>query len=313
MIQHWPAFNLCPSFDLPFSNSASNHNSEQGEAMPPMKAVMSYGCSLLIALVCFPVLSIPAVSQDNTTSAQTSDKSTIEGTVASSTRQTFVVRTPDNQFQLFTFNRYTDKPQTLPVGTRIRVESRPSGDAGTRLAIRVTTLEAAPKDQQRATGTEAAPVPESVRNVESDIKRDAKRWRLGVRAGAAFDPELFMFGVHSQMGPIFSPRVFFRPSAEFAFGEVTDLIALNFEAVYRFPRSTERRDWSPYVGAGPAMTFIHQNFQAGRNIDFGNFDYETGFNVLAGMQSRRGTFVEAKTSLWSRPAPVLRLIVGYNF
>jgi hypothetical protein len=134
-----------------------------------------------------------------------------------------------------------------------------------------------------------------------------------VRAGAAFDPELFMFGVHSQMGPIFSSRVFFRPNAEFAFGEVTDLIALNLEGVYRFPRSAERSNWSPYVGAGPALTFIHQNFEAGRNIDFGNFDFDAGFNILLGMQSRRGTFVEAKTSLWSRPAPVFRLIVGYNF
>ena len=115
-------------------------------------------CCLLVALVGVLVFSFPPVSQENTESAQTSDKSTIEGTVASSTRQTFVVRTADNQFQLFTFNRYTDKPQTLPVGTRIRVESRPSGEAGTRLAIRVITLEAAPKDQQRAAGTEAAPV-----------------------------------------------------------------------------------------------------------------------------------------------------------
>ncbi len=149
--------------------------------------------------------------------------------------------------------------------------------------------------------------------MESNIKREARRWRLGVRAGAAFNPEFFMFGVHSQMGPIFSSNVFFRPSAEFDFGEVTDLIALNLEAVYRFPRSSERRNWTPYVGAGPALTFLHQNFQMGRDIDFGNFDFDVGFNILIGMQSRRGTFVEAKTSLYSRPAPVLRLIVGYNF
>jgi hypothetical protein len=281
--------------------------------MSVKKSLMPHGCSFLIALICFPVLSIPSVCQENTASAQAQNESTIEGTVASSTRQTFVVRTPDNQFYLFTFNRYTDKPQTLPVGTRIRVESRPGADTGTRLATRVTTLEAAPKDQQHAAGTDAAPIPESVRDVEGNIKREARRWRLGVRAGAAFDPELFMFGVHSQMGPIFTPHVFFRPSAEFDFGEVTDLIALNFEGIYRFPRSYERTDWAPYVGAGPALTFIHQNFQAGRNIDFGNFDFDAGFNILAGMQSRRGTFVEAKTSLWSRPAPVLRLIVGYNF
>jgi hypothetical protein len=274
------------------------------------KSVLSYLCFVLAG---FSLLSIPAVSQENTTSTQAQNESTIEGTVASSTRQSFVVRTPENQFYLFTFNRYTDKPLSLPVGTRVRVDSRPGGETGSRLATRVTPLEAAPKDQQRTSGTDAAPIPESVRNVESNIKSEARRWRLGVRAGAAFDPELFMFGVHSQMGPLFSSRVFFRPSAEFDFGEVTDLIALNLEAIYRFPRSSERRDWSPYVGAGPALTFIHQSFQAGRNIDFGNFDFDAGFNILAGMQSRRGTFVEAKTSLWSRPAPVFRLIVGYNF
>jgi hypothetical protein len=274
------------------------------------KSLPSCGCLLLFV---FSLLPLAATAQENTTSSQCQNESTIEGTVVSSSRQTFVLRGPDNQFCLFTFNRYTDKPQPIPVGARVRVESRAGAEAGARLATRVTTLEAAPKDQQRAAGTDAAPIPESVRNVESEIKSEARRWRLGVRAGAALDPELFMFGVHSQMGPIFSPRVFFRPSAEFAFGEVTDLIALNLEGIYRFPRSYERRDWSPYVGAGPALTFIHQNFQAGRNIDFGNFDFDAGFNVLAGMQSRRGTFVEVKTSLWSRPAPVLRLIVGYNF
>jgi opacity protein-like surface antigen len=273
------------------------------------KSAVALGCFLLTA---FSLLSVPVVSQENTASAQTQNESTIEGTVASVTRQTFVVRTEENQFYLFTFNRYTDKPQSISVGARVRVESRPGAETGTRLATRVTTLEAA-STQQRSAGTEAAPIPESVRNVESDIRREARRWRLGVRAGAAFDPELFMFGVHSQMGPIFTPHVFFRPSAEFAFGEVTDLIALNLEGVYRFTRSAERRNWSPYVGAGPAFTFIHQSFQAGRNIDFGNFDFDAGFNVLLGMQSRRGTFVEAKTSLWSRPAPVFRLIVGYNF
>ncbi|MBA3914038.1 MAG: hypothetical protein H0X25_09360 [Acidobacteriales bacterium] len=64
------------------------------------------------------------------------------------------------------------------------------------------------------------------------------------------------------------------------------------------------------------MNFIHQSFNnssaQGRDISFGNFDYETGFNVLAGVQYRRGTFIEMKTSLYSRPAPALRLIIGCN-
>ena len=125
-----------------------------------------------------------------------------------------------------------------------------------------------------------------------------------------------MFGVHTQVGPIFSRNVFFRPSAEFAFGEVTDLIALNLEAIYRLPISARGRTWSAYFGAGPALTFLHQSFERtqgqGRNIDFGNFDYDTGFNLLAGIQ-RRHTFFEMKTSLYAQPAPTLRLILGYNF
>lgn len=162
-------------------------------------------------------------------------------------------------------------------------------------------------------GAQTAPPPEKVRNVENDIKRETRRWRLGVRAGAAFNPELFLFGVQSQIGPIFHPRVQFRPNAEFAFGEVTDLIALNLEGVYRFSGDYRKGNWVPYIGAGPAMIFIHQNFQRGRQIDFGNFDYETGFNVLIGTQNRRGTFFEMKTSLYSGPAPKFRLIIGHTF
>jgi hypothetical protein len=125
-----------------------------------------------------------------------------------------------------------------------------------------------------------------------------------VRAGAALDPELILFGVHSQLGPIFHRDVFFRPNAEFAFGEVTDLIALNLEGIYRLPVSSRHGAWSAYLGAGPGFTFLHQNFERkageGRDIDFGNFDFDTGFNILTGVQFRRGTFFEVKSSVYSR-------------
>ena len=267
--------------------------------------------SLLVACALLPV---PAMSQETTTSSQGQNENTVEGTVVSSTRDTLVVKTDDNQFQLFTFDRDTVKPRSLPAGTRVRVVSTPGEEAGVRLASTITTLEAAPSAKGAA---QAQPIPPAVRDLERDIKRQARRWRLGVRAGAGLDPELILFGVHSQLGPIFHRDVFFRPNAEFAFGEVTDLIALNLEAIYRLPVSSRRGNWSAYLGAGPALTFLHQSFQSqvgqGRNIEFGNFDFDAGFNILTGVQFRRGTFFEVKTSLYSRPAPTLRLILGYNF
>lgn len=163
----------------------------------------------------------------------------------------------------------------------------------------------------------AAPLPPKVKHVEKKIQREARRWRLGVQGGMGLDPELAMFGVHSQMGPVFSRNVFFRPNADFEWGEITDMVALNLEGIYRFPTTIHRGLWAPYAGAGPALNFIHQSFQAkagqGRNISFGNFDYETGFNILLGFENRHGTFFEAKTSLYSQPAPEFRLIVGHTF
>jgi hypothetical protein len=275
-------------------------------------------CLLILAccvLVPATFIVSPAYAQQNTSSSQVSNDNTVEGTVASTSRDTLVVRTDDGQFQLFTYSRGAIRPRSLAQGARVRVTAGPPDENGTRSASNVTVLSAASGTGAGATdkSAQAAPVPEKVRDIESDIRRESRRWRLGVRSGAAFDPELFTFGVQTQMGPIFHPRVLFRPNAEFAFGEVTDLIALNLESIYRFSAASRRGNWTPYLGAGPALIFIHQNFEAGRNIDFGNFDYETGFNVLGGMQSRRGTFVELKTSLYSGPAPKLRLIIGYTF
>lgn len=268
-------------------------------------------CILLIS----SLIPSAAQSQDTTSSAQSSSAtgSTIEGTVVSSSRNTLVVRTDDNQYQLFTYERGTVRTGALVAGARVRVSAGAADDSGTRVADSVTVVSAPAAGTTTDKGAQAAPPPEKVRDIESDIKRESRRYRLGVRAGAAFDPELFTFGVQSQIGPILHPRVLFRPNAEFAFGEVTDLIALNFEAIYRFSAARRSGNWTPYVGGGPAMIFIHQSLNQGRDINFSNFDYETGLNVLAGMQSRKGTFVELKTSLYSGPAPKLRVIVGYNF
>jgi hypothetical protein len=268
-------------------------------------------------LIICALLSWPVYSQQNNSSSQAKDQTTVEGTVVASSHITFVVKSDDNQFHLFTFDRNTNKPRTLPVGARVRVVSDQGDQAGARHATDVTLAgQAQGAGTANSSARNAAPIPPSVRNVENQIQHDARRWRLGARAGVGLDPELVLFGIHSQMGPIFSQNVFFRPNADFEWGEITDMVALNLEAVYRM-RTTRNGSWAPYVGAGPSLNFIHQSFQTqagqGRNISFGNFDYETGFNILMGIQNRHGTFFEVKTSLYSAPAPVLRLILGRNF
>ena len=81
------------------------HLAVTGMVMSTKKSLISYCCFFLLACTLLPLSSL---SQETAGSTQ----STIEGTVASVTRQTFVVRTEDNQFYLFTFNRYTAKPQS---------------------------------------------------------------------------------------------------------------------------------------------------------------------------------------------------------
>src|SRR5438309_11727855 len=81
------------------------------------------------------------------------------GRSVSSTRDTLVVKTDDNQFQLFTFDRDTVKPRSLPAGTRVRVVSTAGEEAGVRLASTITTLEAAPSAKGTA---QAQPIPPAV-------------------------------------------------------------------------------------------------------------------------------------------------------
>jgi len=157
---------------------------------------------------------------------------------------------------------------------------------------------------------QAAPPPPQVTKVTRQIRQKVRRWNIGGRIGAGFSPELFMFGLQSQMGPIFSPRFILRPGADFGFGELTDMFSLNIEGAY-WLRTQIHGQWTPYFGMGPSLNFIHQGASSG-DTSFSDFTYKTGFNVFLGAQKGK-MFVEMKTSLWSDPAPVLRLFVGYNF
>lgn len=149
------------------------------------------------------------------------------------------------------------------------------------------------------------------------ISQAVGRARYGVNGGVGLDPELIYLGAQGQFGPVFG-NVWFRPNFEFGFGEVTKRVSLNLDAVYYLPllargAGTRQQDvWSIYMGAGPAIQLSHRNFEEGDvNIDFGDWSYDTGLNVVIGVSQRSGLFTELKAGVYG--APALRIIVGYNF
>jgi len=243
--------------------------------------------------------------------AQESQLVTITGTVNSVTRNTMIVKAEDGLFRLYTFDRYTTKPETIPIGSQVRVLSHPSGDAGFRIAYVVTVLRVGPAPTG-ATPPEPDVVPLEIRDLENSIQRASHKFHLGLSGGIALDPELVLIGMHAQFGPFFSRNLFFRPNVEFDFGEVTKMFGINAEMVYRIPITSRFESWSMYFGGGPAFNFAQQSF--GHNeIDFSDFRYDSALNIFVGMQRRSGLFAEVKTSVYANPAPSLRLLVGYTF
>ena len=215
-----------------------------------------------------------------------------------------VVRTDQGAHHVFIFDRYVSKPKTIAVGSGVRVTSTPSHEPGVRIATDIVATGGSSTQQ-----TDAAPVPLSVRQLEGDLERQAKKYGLGFRAGAGMDPELLVFGVHAKIGPFFNRNISFRPNVEYGWGEVTKLIALNLEGVYRLPFTPRLGRWSAYAGMGPSFVFSHESFErlTGEDdpIDFGDFNFNGGLNILAGMEFRSGAFFEIKTTVYA--APHLRL------
>jgi hypothetical protein len=249
----------------------------------------------------------PAQDQSNAES----DAQIINGRVVSSTRNTITVRTDDGKYHLFVLDNYTVRPQSIPVGSSVRVFPAGDEENGARVARTVTVTSTAPVSQTE----EPDAIPEQIRSLERDIERSVKRYGLGVHGGLALDPELVLVGVHANLGSIFADRLTVRPGAEFAWGEVTNMFALNLEASYRLPISPPRGRWSAYIGGGPAFLFASRNFSAAeegdREINFDDLDFQAGLNLFSGVEFRSGLFMEAKTTVYA--SPHLRLIIGYNF
>jgi hypothetical protein len=270
-----------------------------------MRLTSAFLLCLLLATVA-PVDAQPAAGSQTTT-----------GIVISSTRTTLVLRTDKGDYRLFELNSSTTRPDQIPVGATVSI-SAPAPDAsGVAVATQVrVTAPPAPKPPAGAPAPQDEPVPPAVRQLEQSIQRQTARYRLGVRAGVALDPELVMIGAQGLIGPFFNENVWARPNLELGFGEVTDMIALNFEAVYRVPVTERGGRWAMFFGAGPAMNFVKLGFdREGEDTDddfsFDDFDLEMGLNLLAGVQSRGGMFLELKATAYALPS--MRFIVGYSF
>jgi hypothetical protein len=274
-----------------------------------MRSTIAFAaCWLLVA---FAFLPINLIGQTATPPEERETAGSIVGTVVSASSQTMVVRGEDNQFHLFIMDSDIVRPKGIAPGARVRVAASNTDEAGVQLATRIIVLEPTPTTQA-GPAADMAPPPKEMREVQRDIEKEVRRWQLGVRVGGGLDPELFLIGVHAGIGPIFSRDFYLRPNVEFGFGELTDMFAINLEGAYRLPVNFRHGRWSSYVGAGPSLNFVHQGLER-REVDFGNFEFESGLNIFSGVRFRRGTFVEVKTNLWAHSVPTLRLMVGYTF
>jgi hypothetical protein len=285
--------------------------------------------TLFLSVLLASVLPFVAVAQTNQSSDQDTLETTLTGLVTSSSAGTLVVRGENGRHQLFVFDRSSTRPRTIARGSRVTVRSVAGDEPGVRIARNVSVLSApTPAGGNTATGRTGTTggaqdqiitgsddvAPPALRDLERSIQRQFRRFQAGVRAGIALDPELVSLGAHAQVATGFSRNVIFRPNIEFAFGELTTMFALNFEALYRLPVSSRQARWGAYAGAGPGLNFVKQSLtREDRDINFDDLDTDVGFNIFGGIQNRNGMFVELKTSVYADPAPTLRLMFGYNF
>jgi hypothetical protein len=123
---------------------------------------------------------------------------------------------------------------------------------------------------------------------------------FGLRAGVTADPNQFHFGAHFVSDPLIS-NLTFRPNLEIGVGNDITTVAANFEFAYRIP--IPKTPASAYIGAGPALNVFRHH---GGNTDTGG-----GFNVLLGLEHKKGLFGELKVG--ALDSPELKFTVGYTF
>ena len=201
-----------------------------------------------------------------------------------------------------------DDLEKYSIGSKVKLTGRLVREEG-RDVFRVTNVE------QLSATCETTTVHVSMESIKDAVGRAT----FGVRGGLGLDPELPFLGLHAQLGPIIK-GLWFRPSYEFGFGEVTKINSFNFDFAY-FPDLTLRGKgmnqadfWNVYFGVGGAYHLSHRNFEEEDvNIDFGDWVSNGGLNIFMGMSKRNGLFVELRASAYSETNPTIKFLVGYTF
>jgi hypothetical protein len=202
----------------------------------------------------------------------------------------------------------SDDLEKYAAGSKVRLTGRLVREEG-RDVFRVTNVE------QLSPTCEITQMDLSIEGIKDAVGRAT----VGVRGGIGLDPELIVLGGHAQIGPIVK-GLWFRPSYEFGFGEVTKINSFNFDFAY-YPdltlrgRSRDRADfWNIYFGAGGALHVSHRNFEEEEvNIDFGDWESNGGLNIFMGISKRSGLFAELRAGAYSSTSPTIKFIVGYTF
>jgi hypothetical protein len=269
------------------------------------------------------LFALAMASQASPAAGQTPTGAPVVGVIRSATRTTLVIRAQDGHYELFILDANTTRPAQLPVGATVSVTSHTTAVDQPPSAVTITVTAppppAPPAGQQPSAAT-AEPIPQSVRNLESSISQQTKRFHIGARGGVALDPELIMFGAQAKFGPFFSNGVSAVPSLELGFGELTTLVAINLDVQYQLPQSSGK--WTTFIGAGPGFNFSKKSFTEegtsessdGSSTDrfsFSDLDFDSGFNIVIGIQSKNGMFIELRSTAYSEPH--VRFMLGFNF
>lgn len=112
---------------------------------------------------------------------------------------------------------------------------------------------------------------------------------VGPRLGVSFDPDQAHVGLHLAFDEFF-PGWAFQPNLEIGAGNDVTVVALNFEALHRFPDAMN--DLRGYLGLGLGVNFVDADrgfaYAQHRDSDewFDDDDTNLGFNVLIGLEKK---------------------------